>query len=102
MRKYYFSLIACLFIAISSFAGNPVKIKSGDISVLKNKAIACVEFDYSTTIVEGKNLDEYLKGRGEDVVKDWPSDNVKTEMMFIAKFNSKNDDGLQISKDKTP
>jgi len=88
--------LLCLLSAVNVFAGNPVSVKSGDISVLKNQSNAILEIDYSNTKVDNKEtLDEYLKRRGDDFVKDWPKDKETAANYFIGRFNNKNK-GMQL------
>lgn len=96
MKKTLF-LMVCLFVSITSFAGNPVIVKSGNVDVIKQHVGAILEFDYSKTKIEGKELHAYLKDRGGDVAKDWPSDNEKAKSYFVQEFNKKNDKGMFVS-----
>ena len=69
-----------------AFAGDDIKVASGDASVLMQSGKAYVEFDYSKTMVveyDGKKIDkkekqqklaDYLKSRGDDFVRDWEKD----------------------------
>ena len=88
--------LLCLLSAVNVFAGNPVSVKSGDISVLKNPSNAILEIDYSNTKVGNETLDEYLKGRGDDFVKDWPRDREVAANYFIGRFNKANKKGMQL------
>lgn len=99
MKKVMFCLV-CLFCTGALFAGNPVTVKSGDVSVLKGKNKALLEFDYSATKVGDKTLDEYLKDRGEDFVRDWPNDKIRAASYFVERFNKKNKKGMQITSDE--
>lgn len=100
MKKFVVSLV-CLLCSATSFAGNPVEVKSGDLSVLKEKAQALLEFDYSAATVGEKTLNEYLKGRGDDFVRDWPTDILGAASYFTATFNKKNKKGMQISPNES-
>lgn len=90
----------CLLFATALFAGNSVKVKSGDAAVLKEKSNAFVVFDYAATKVGDKTMQEYLKSWGEDFVRDWPNDQVKVAAYFKERFNKKNKKGMQIISDK--
>ena len=90
--------ILCLFCTGNLFAGNPVSVKSGKSSVLKESSTALLEIDYSTTTVGKQTLDEYLKSRGDDFVRDWPRDKEVTATYFKERFNKKSK-GLHLTTD---
>lgn len=94
-----FSLL-CLFCTINIFAGNPVSVKSGTVAVLKSPSKALLEVDYSATKVGDQTLEEYLKGRGEDWVRDWPRDKETAISYFKATFNDKSK-GMKITSDES-
>jgi len=96
-RLLLFTII-CLFCTVNLFAGNPVSVKSGKSSVLKESSKALLEIDYSTTKVGTQTLDEYLKNRGDDFVRDWPRDKEVTATYFREHFNKKSK-GLQVTTD---
>ncbi|MDR0828912.1 MAG: hypothetical protein LBN95_02220 [Prevotellaceae bacterium] len=97
MKKLLFTFV-CLFGAMSLFAGNPVSVKSGDVSVLKDVTTALLELDFSNATVEGKTIDEYLESRGSDFVRDFPQDKEYSALMFAAQYNKKNK-GLHVATD---
>lgn len=97
MKRIIFSFL-CLFGAISLFAGNPVTVKSGDVSVLKENTTALLELDFSATRVGNQSIDEYLKSRGDDFVKDFPEDKTQAADMFAVQFNKKSK-GINVAKD---
>ena len=97
-----FLLSVCLpFMGFSQ--RSDVTVKAGDASVLMKNAKACVEFNYSNTMVgefpsggnrkdsedfkNAQTLDAYLQQRGADYVKDWPDDHIKAELLFITAIN---------------
>ena len=91
-------LITLLLVSVASYAGN-ITIVSGDLSFFKNPSIrATVKFDYNDLILEGKPYMEQLKSRGDDFVKDWPSESTTSEAYFIKCWNKDNDEGMQITK----
>lgn len=90
-------LYALFFISASCFAGD-ITVVSGDLSVIRNSSIrATVKFDYSELILEGKPYMEHLKSRGDDFVRDWPSESTASEAYFIKCWNKDNDEGMQVS-----
>ena len=100
MKKFILTF-AGMFLALSCFAGgSSLDLKKGNAGVLKEKADAVLEIDYSKTMVEGKTLDEYLNSRGEDFVRDWPSDKERAQQYFVARLNQKSK-GLQIVNGST-
>jgi len=86
----------CIMSFVSLFAQNPLKVVSGDISVLKSSSTASYEFDYSATKVGKQTLNEYLKSKGDDYVRDWPAARDKAEEQFIFQFNRLNKKKLQL------
>ena len=94
MKKILFSLV-CILCTASMFAGG-VSVKSGNGSVLKNSSKALLEFDYSKAKVEDKTLDEYLKSRGDDFVRDWPRDKETAAGYFRGRFDKKSK-GLKLT-----
>lgn len=79
---------------------NYMVVESGSASVIKQHKTVCMEWDYSNTqVVEFKHngkdysnampLDEYLKHRGDDFVRDWPSDHQYAESLFSSFFVKK-------------
>lgn len=101
MKKTLILLFALFCLSsVNLFAGKPLSVKSGEISVLKKTSIALLEIDYSSTKVGTLTLDEYLKKRGDDFVRDWPQDKAKAALYFKERFNSKNK-GMQVTTEST-
>ena len=98
MKKLALFGLMCTFCVTNLFAGNPVSVKSGDISVLKKLSKAQFVVDYSNTKVGDQTLEEYLKGRGEDWVRDWPRDKETAASYFKTRFNKKSK-GMKIVTD---
>lgn len=83
-----------------SWAGN-INVLSGDLSVINNPEItATVIFDYSDLMIEGKPWKEHLESRGEDFVRDWPTESTQSEAYFIKCWNKDNKKGLQVTTTK--
>lgn len=98
MRKLL--LLALLLATAPSWAGD-INILSGDLTVIKNPEItATVIFDYTDLMIEGKPWKEHLESRGEDFVKDWPSESTQSEAYFIKCWNKDNKKGLQVTTTK--
>lgn len=94
--KKCFCLIMGIMTSLMSFAGDEITLRSGNPKVLYQAVSAALEIDYSSTMVKKETLDEYLKGRGEDFVRDWPEDIKKAQSYFVTRFNKKNKKGMQL------
>ena len=88
-------LSGVLFTSSTFAQRNEVYVSAGDSKVLLQPSTATVEFDYSKTkvgkcddgvFVETQPLENYLKGRGDDFVNDWPDDHVSAETYFVENF----------------
>ena len=66
-----------------------VAVLGGTPAFLKQDKKVFVELDFSNCIVEDKPLDDYLAGRGEDFVRDWPDDVNQIANDFIIFFNKR-------------
>lgn len=97
--KKIFAIICCFLFVTVSYADNDVGLKSGNLAVFLQQEKAELEIDYSKATVNGQTLDGYLKSRGEDFVRDWPDDAKKAREYFIVRFNKKNKNGLQITRE---
>jgi len=100
MKKVLLFSLLSLFCITNLVAGNPVTVKSGNISVLKTPSKALLEIDYSATKVGKQPLDEYLKGRGDDFVRDWPRESVTAASYFNSTFNKKSK-GMKLTTDES-
>ena len=69
--------------------GDQLTLQSGSAGVIWKLSSAYFETDWSQTVVEGKNWDEWLQSQGDDFVRDWPSDKRKIEDYFVGRFNKK-------------
>ena len=96
MKNLFFTAFLWLVCVTNVQAKNEVTIKSGDPASLKNAGEVTFEFDYTQTTIEGKPLMEYLQGRGDDFVRDWPGDSEKAATYFPIKFNKKNKLGITL------
>ena len=86
MKRIIIALAALLASSIM-FAQNKVSVEYGDLSVLKEKKTATIEFDFSDAMVGEQTLKEYLKSKGDDYLADWPSDQHEAGGYFIKEFN---------------
>jgi len=99
--KRIFSFMTALLATVACYAGGEVVVKSGNLAIFNTQEKVELEIDYSVAKVNGTTLDEYLKSRGEDFVKDWPDDAKKARKYFVLRFNKKNKKGLQITETGT-
>jgi uncharacterized membrane protein len=100
MKKVLLVSVLCLFCATNLFAGSPVTVKSGNVSILKTPEKALLEIDYSAAKVGNISFHEYLKGKGDDYVRDWPRESATAASYFKATFNKKSK-GLTLTTDET-
>ena len=99
MKRILF-IVLCLFCTAHLFAGKPVRVKSGDISVLKTPSRVLLDIDYSEAKVGKVPLDEYLQKRGDDFVRDWPRESETAAAYFRSCFNKKSK-GAKITTDES-
>lgn len=96
MKNRFLSVLAMLCICLMSFAD--IKVVSGDLSVVKDPSIcAKVIFDYTDLMLEGKPYMEQLKAKGDDFVRDWPTESMASEAYFLKCWNQDNDGGMEVS-----
>ena len=98
-------LAATLFFSATLFAGG-ITVVSGDPSILKTPGTAKIVFNYAKTYVgedgaRTQTLNQYLKSRGSDYVRDWPDDHKQAEEWFVKRFNKMNKKGLTIATSGT-
>jgi len=82
--------IFCIICTMNLFAGKPVTVKSGDVTILKQKSTAVLEVDFSKTKIGTQTLDAYLKEHGSDWENGWPTDKLWSETCFTGRFNNYN------------
>lgn len=95
MRRLLLFLLTVF--SVSMIWADPVTVKSGSVAIFKKQAKALLEIDYASTMVKDQTLNDYLAGRGDDFVRDWPEDSKKAAEYFIVRFNKKNDEGMQLT-----
>ena len=97
LRKTLLFSLLCLFSVSNLLAqkGNPVSVKSGNLSVWKEKSTALFEIDYSAATADGLPVEEYLEIKKGD----WHT-NPKEQEQAAANFNSgiKKIKGMQVTK----
>lgn len=93
MKKLLLLMVG-LVVAVGANAYTCVRFKAGDPSVLLKKSTASLEINYDECRVtnwDNVSFNEYLAKRGDDFVRDWPEDNVKTRAYFVLRFNRASD-----------
>ena len=96
MKKMMMMSLMALVAVAAQAKDDKVTLTSGDGQWLKESdKTTSVVIDYSKTIAEGKPLKEYLKGRGEKNVADWPEVAKVAREHFIELFNKRNKKGVQ-------
>jgi len=89
----------CLTSAITLFAGKPVTVKSGNISVLKESSTAHLEIDFSNAKVDNKSLAEHLRNSKDESLKDLNDAKGMAEFYFTARFNNYSGKRMYIKED---
>lgn len=91
MKKVILTILFAVVCCLAVMAEDEIKVISGNASVLKEKTIALVDFDW-----EGATWDNE-----KSLEEQWGNDYAKivseSEATFIAQFNKKNKKGLQLS-----
>ncbi len=88
MKKFLFLMVA-LFSAMTMHAKDDVTIKSGSLSEIKaaGSSKVFIVWDYSAATLEGKNVTEFLKEKGEDWVQAYPGELAEAEAGFAKTVN---------------
>lgn len=91
MKKFIFASILAL-IALVANAGNPIKVISGDKTILKNAIAISVVFDDSNPIIDrtdGKTAKEFYDGNKHAEYSEFANDINRAHESFIAFYNEK-------------
>jgi len=100
-KKLFLVCLLGLFCSVNFLiAGNPVSVKSGNVSVLKEVSKALLEIDYSSAKVGNLIFNDYLAAQGEDYVRDWPRESETATSYFRARFNKKSK-GIKLTTDES-
>ena len=83
MKKIIFLFVALLSV-IKMSAKDDVTVKSGSLSEIKaaGSSFVYIVWDYSAATLEGKNVDAFLKEKGEDWVANYPQELAEAEAEF--------------------
>jgi hypothetical protein len=94
-----FLSLFCLTSVASLFAANPVTVKSGDVTVLKQSSTALLEVDFSAAKVGSQSFEEYLQNSKDKSISDLSDAKNIVETYFTARFNYLNKKKMQITTD---
>ena len=90
MKKYLLLVLVSLCVtSIRAKDGDQVTLQAGTANVIWTLSSAYFETYYSEAKVEGDTWDQWLQKKGDDYVRDWPSDKQKVDAYFMARFNKK-------------
>lgn len=98
-KRVFFSLLLMTgFLPMQAKDGDQLKLEAGSANVIWTLTSAYLDLDFSEAQVEGKTWDQWLQSKGDDFVRDWPSDKQKIGSYFLARFNkkTKKKGGLQL------
>lgn len=89
--KACFLLFASLCFVLTATAkdGDQMRLDAGTVNYIWTLNSAFFNIDFSDARVEGKAWDNWLESKGDDYVKDWPTDIKNLETYFMSRFNKK-------------
>lgn len=81
--------------------GDQLTLQAGTANAIWTLGSAYFETYYSEATVEGTPWDQWLQKKGDDYVRDWPSDKQKVDTYFMNRFNkkTKKKGGLRLQND---
>ena len=91
-----------LFSAITMSAKDDVTVKSGSLAEIKAAGISKVfiVWDYSAATLEGKQVDAFLKEKGEDWVANYPQELAEAESEFAKAVSKSKFVDVTLEKDQ--
>lgn len=102
MKKVILALVILFAGIATANAKSDVELINGSLRELKgSKATMFVRWDYSNSTIEGKEVDTYLKERGEDWVRDYNAELAKAENNFNSRLNDKSKDVRAINDENS-
>lgn len=78
-----------LIMPVHAKDGDQITLQAGTANVIWTLNSAFFETYYSEAKVEGVTWEQWLQNKGNDYVRDWPSDKQKVDNYFMARFNKK-------------
>ena len=92
MKKLKLVAVALLWLCmmpVQAKDGDQVTLQAGTANVIWTLNSAYFETYYSEAKVEGDSWDQWLQKKGDDYVRDWPTDKQKVDLYFMTRFNKK-------------
>lgn len=83
------ALFSICMLPIQAKDGDQITLQAGTANVIWTLNSAYLETYYSEAKVEGLTWDQWLQKKGDDFVRDWPSDKQKVDIYFMTRFNKK-------------
>ena len=83
------ALLSLCMMPVQAKDGDQVTLQAGTANVIWTLNSAYFETYYSEAKVEGDSWDQWLQKKGDDYVRDWPSDKQKVDTYFMTRFNKK-------------
>ena len=83
------ALISICMLPIQAKDGDQITLQAGTANVIWTLNSAYLETYYSEAKVDGLTWDQWLQKKGDDFVRDWPSDKQKVDIYFMTRFNKK-------------
>lgn len=82
-------LIGFITMPMQARDGDQVTLQAGTANVVWTLSSAYFDTDFSVAKVEGVVWNQWLQSKGDDFVRDWPSDKQKVDNYFMERFNKK-------------
>lgn len=90
MKRFYFLVFVLLGVANGFAAENPVSVKSGDVSVFKEKAVMNVVFAFeNATVGDSVSIDEYYAAKEDEDLESFKTSFDNANVVLAERFNKK-------------
>lgn len=90
MKGFYFLVFVLLGVANGFAAENPVSVKSGDVSVFKEKAVMNVVFAFeNATVGDSVSIDEYYAAKEDEDLESFKTSFDNANVVLAERFNKK-------------
>ena len=89
LKLFAVALFSLCMMPVQAKDGDQVTLQAGTANVIWTLNSAYFETYYSEAKVEGDSWDQWLQKKGDDYVRDWPSDKQKVDTYFMTRFNKK-------------
>ena len=102
MKKITLAIFVILAaVAVASAKPDVTVIKGSLVELRKSNAKMFVRWDYSNSTIEGKEVNAYLKERGDDWVRDYDAEIARAERNFSERLNEESGDVQTVSDDNS-